>query len=477
MRNKNGFMIIMCSFLLLVGCSDKASDDNVTNLTNEEEKAQEETETQTKNEEAEAVPEIDPSSVWPESFDTDKDAAFQFPTTLSEAEEWEKGKWWSKLKHQQITDADNQAVKKKLLTIIDSTLSDEQKGNQIKQFLVETYFPDLPGFSTFLPRGKISLEELDATSNIQLNGKEMKDHINVAIILDASGSMNKVIGGKTLMDIAKESIQEFTMNLPENANVSLTVYGHKGTSSDQDKELSCKGIEEIYSLSKYDAENFQKAIHSISPSGWTSIAESLKQTGNELKNNDDATNVIYLVSDGEETCDGKPAEEAKALAKSNINPIINVIGLSVTSEDAAQLKEIAESAEGRYIDVKNQQELDQEFQQSNNTISQWVDWFHQNNNKAIDQLSEDKKRLMDFNDETVENLMLFQQMSVKTLMNANESGKLEPAIYQDVFGALESFYSSMYQQKDDIYNEKFKQIEDSFNLTREEIEEKYNNRQ
>lgn len=84
---------------------------------------------------------------------------------------------------------------------------------------------------------------------------------------------------------------------------------------------------------------------------------------------------------------------------------------------------------------------------------------------------------MDLNEETVENLMLFHQTSVKTLMNANESGKLDPAIYQDVFGALESFYSTMYQQKDEIYNEKFKQIEDSFNLTKEEIEEKYNNRQ
>ncbi|MBU7595245.1 VWA domain-containing protein [Metabacillus halosaccharovorans] len=474
MRNKNVFMMIICCFMILVGCSDKVSKDNGTNITTEEEEVREETDTQTKKKEA--VPEIDSSSVWPDAFETDTDAAFQFPTTLSEAEEWEKGKWWSKLKLEQITDSDNQAVDKELLTIIDSNLSDEQKGYQIKQFLAETYFPDLPGFSTFLPRGKISLEELDATSNIQLNGREMKDHINVAIILDASGSMKKVIGGKTLMDIAKESIQEFTTNLPENANVSLTVYGHKGTSSDQDKELSCKGIEEIYSLSKYDAESFQKAIQSISPSGWTSIAESLKQTGSKLNNND-ATNVIYLVSDGEETCDGKPKEEAQALAQSDINAIINVIGLSVTSEDAAQLKEIAESAEGRYIDVKNQQELDQEFQQSNNTISQWVDWFHQNNNKAIDLLSEDKKRLMDLNEETVENLMLFHQTSVKTLMNANESGKLDPAIYQDVFGALESFYSTMYQQKDEIYNEKFKQIEDSFNLTKEEIEEKYNNRQ
>lgn len=210
MRNKNVFMMFMCCFMILVGCSDKVSKDNGTNITTEEEKVREETDTQTKKKEA--VPEIDSSSVWPDAFETDTDAAFQFPTTLSEAEEWEKGKWWSKLKLEQITDSDNQAVDKELLTIIDSNLSDEQKGYQIKQFLAETYFPELPGFSTFLPRGKISLEELDATSNIQLNGREMKDHINVAIILDASGSMKKVIGGKTLMDIAKESIQEFTTN-------------------------------------------------------------------------------------------------------------------------------------------------------------------------------------------------------------------------------------------------------------------------
>ncbi|MGZ7883042.1 vWA domain-containing protein, partial [Acinetobacter soli] len=143
------------------------------------------------------------------------------------------------------------------------------------------------------------------------------------------------------------------------------------------------------------------------------IAESLKQVGSKLENNHDSTNVIYLVSDGEETCDGNPEEEAKLLAQSDIKPIINVIGLSVTSKDAAQLKAIAEGAEGRYIDVKNQNELDREFEQSNHTISQWVDWHNQNTNKAIDQLSEDKERLMKLNEETVDHLILFHKTSVR----------------------------------------------------------------
>lgn len=442
MQNRNVFMLIMCSFLLLVGCSDKAGNNNDADLTTNEDTIEEETETKPNIEGAK--PESEPSLMWPEAFESDPDEAFSFPDTLGEAEEWEKGKWWSKIKHEQVTESDKQQVYKELLTIVESDLSQEQKANTIKQFLVETYFPDLPGMSTFLPRGKINIEELETTSNIRLNGRELKDQINVAIILDASGSMKKVIGGKELMDIAKESIQDFTSNLPPNAKVSLTVYGHKGTSSDQDKEISCKGIEEIYLLSEYNSQGFQTAINSISPSGWTSIAESLKQVGSKLENNHDSTNVIYLVSDGEETCDGNPEEEAKLLAQSDIKPIINVIGLSVTSKDAAQLKAIAEGAEGRYIDVKNQNELDREFEQSNHTISQWVDWHNQNTNKAIDQLSEDKERLMKLNEETVDHLILFHKTSVRTLTDLNGTGKLDSAIYQDVFGALEDFYRNMY---------------------------------
>ena len=57
----------------------------------------------------------------------------------------------------------------------------------------------------------------------------------IAIILDASGSMKNVQGGKILMEIAKESIQEFASNLPDHAHISLRIYGHKGTGSDQDK--------------------------------------------------------------------------------------------------------------------------------------------------------------------------------------------------------------------------------------------------
>lgn len=72
-----------------------------------------------------------------------------------------------------------------------------------------------------------------------------KENYNVEIILDASGSMAAKVDGQTRMELAKETINNFLKNIPEKANVSLRVYGHKGSGSESDKEMSCSAIEQI----------------------------------------------------------------------------------------------------------------------------------------------------------------------------------------------------------------------------------------
>lgn len=464
---------LLCFIFIIAGCSNADSGKKNTASADAKEKKTEAAAPKKEEQEQEKETEADEDLLWPEAFKPDAGHSFAFPATMSEAENHEEGLWWGKLKNETLTDQDKEAVLKRLEAINASSLSNEEKGSQIKQLLSATYFPDLPGISSFEPRGKISLEDVEAKSNIKLNGREMKEHINVAIILDASGSMKQAKGGKTLMEMAKDSISEFSSGLPENAKVSLTVYGHKGTGSDSDKELSCGSIEEIYPLSTYNASPFNSAMNSVKPSGWTSMARALKQTGEKLGNSTNATNVIYLVSDGKETCGGDPAAEAKALAKSNINPIINVIGLSVNGEDAAQLKQIADSAGGRYIDAKNQQDLDREFDQSTNTLSQWSDWYRQNITKASDQLIDDKKRLSNLSRETVINMQLFHHASVNALSGLFRTGNLDPEIHKDVYGALEDFYGALFKEKDELYGAKYKQIEETFKNTQAEMSDKF----
>lgn len=473
---RKAYIILLLGMLLIMaGCSKQDSETKA-----EEPKKVQADQSETESKETEAAEEKaleeKQDELWPNAFKADSAMDFSYPSTLSDAESFPKGIWWAKIKQDELNDTDKESIQQVLFEIAESSLSDEEKGSQIKRFFAETYYPDLPGMSGFMPRGKLELTEVESKSNIKLNSREMKKQINIAIILDASGSMKQVQGGKTLMEMAKESISEFTSNLPENTKVSLTVYGHKGTGSDKDKQLSCSSIEEIYPLSSYDQAQFVSAMHTVSPSGWTSMAKALKETGAKLSQGNEGTNVIYLVSDGKETCDGNPAEEARNLAKSSVNPIINVIGLSVNGEDASQLQKIAESAEGRYIDAKSQQELDREFEQSTDTLSQWSDWYKQNNDKASDQLKEDKQRLADLNDETVDHLQTFKRTSEEALIQLNRTGKINNAIYQDVYGALNEFYRQMYQDKDRLFTEKYAQIEDSFNLTKEEMDQKYNNK-
>jgi len=456
--------------VILAGC-------NKSDIPVEKTKVVEETVESSKDHEKAAEDTEDKEQVlWPDAFQRSKEG-FSFPASLAVAENIQKGIWWEKIEHDHLTKEEEAAAVETLQTVIKGEASKEEKADQIKRFVAETYFPDLPSMSTYTPRGKINLEEVESTSNIKLNGRELKENIHIAIILDASGSMKNVQDGKTLMEMAKESIEDFASNLPDKAKVSLTIYGHKGTGSEADKKLSCSSIEEIYPLSTYDADIFATELESIAPSGWTSMAASLTQVGEKLavESNEESTNVIYLVSDGKETCDGNPVEAAKQLADSNINPIINVIGLAVQSEDANELQKIAESAEGRYINVKNQQELDKEFQESNNSIQQWIDWHRQNTSEAIDQLMEDKQRLMDLNEQTVDRLMLFLRHAKQTLMDLNKTQDLDQEVYNIVFEDLENFYNTMYREKDELYTAKFKTIEETYNSTKSEIDETYNN--
>ena len=85
---------------------------------------------------------------------------------------------------------------------------------------------------------------------------QFKENLNVLVLLDASGSMGKNIGGQTQMDAAKKAMYILWKELPEEANVGLRVYGHKGTGSSADKAMSCSSSDLIYPLSPYEKACF-----------------------------------------------------------------------------------------------------------------------------------------------------------------------------------------------------------------------------
>jgi Ca-activated chloride channel family protein len=205
-----------------------------------------------------------------------------------------------------------------------------------------------------------------------LGDTDLKQNINIQLILDSSGSMAEQIGGETKLDIAKRTLNQFVGTLPKNANVGLRVYGHTGSNQEQDKALSCQGTELFYPFAPLDAAQFTSAIDSFEPRGWTPIATSLQAAQQDFAAFDGATNtnIIYLVSDGIETCDGDPVAAAKALRESNIQAIVNVIGFNVDAAAAQQLRAAAEAGGGAYFDARNAAELESVFKDN----FDWVAW-------------------------------------------------------------------------------------------------------
>ena len=97
------------------------------------------------------------------------------------------------------------------------------------------------------------------------NNEEVEKKVNVQILLDASGSMIGRVDGEIKMDLAKKAVQEFASSLPSHAEVSLRVYGHKGSNSKKDKKVSCASNEMVYPFKSYDQEDFQQALNKFKP--------------------------------------------------------------------------------------------------------------------------------------------------------------------------------------------------------------------
>ncbi|WP_051428254.1 vWA domain-containing protein [Bacillus sp. J33] len=217
----------------------------------------------------------------------------------------------------------------------------------------KTYYDELGAFEhghemPELPEGE---EEIEIAK---------KQKTNVVILIDASGSMNAEVSGGVKMELAKETIKQFTDELPEDVNVSLLAYGHVGSGSDADKAKSCKAIDVVYPLNSYNSDAFNKAIDSFQANGWTPLAGAMEKANELLSsyNKEEYKNIVYIVSDGIETCDGDPIEAAKKLNDSNIEAKVNIIGFDVDDEGQKHLKQVAEASDGKYATVRDKSELE-----------------------------------------------------------------------------------------------------------------------
>lgn len=174
---------------------------------------------------------------------------------------------------------------------------------------------------------------------------------NLALILDASGSMSGLINGQEKIDIAHQALAALVDRLPDTANVALRAYGHR--------TRSCTDSELIQPLSPLQREQLIQQINAIRPvaRSLTPIAFSLEAIGVDLTGVDEDV-LVVLVSDGDETCDGDPVAAAKALHEADPRLRVSVIGFDIAEQEArARLEAIAAAGGGVYFNAGDAAQL------------------------------------------------------------------------------------------------------------------------
>lgn len=204
--------------------------------------------------------------------------------------------------------------------------------------------------------------------------------LRAVIAVDASGSMAGQAGGEVKMQAATDAVTRFVQSLPGKAEIGLVVFGHKGSNDESGKAVSCAGVETLLPVGPDAAGAVTQALDAVQPTGWTPLATAIKAAGEALAPEaEEGEQVVFIVSDGEETCGGDPVAAARVLHDSGTRAIVNVIGFDLPAEDRAKLTEVAEVGGGVYLDAASGDEVMKALQRH----SAWIQTRFDHNVEAV----------------------------------------------------------------------------------------------
>jgi Ca-activated chloride channel homolog len=147
----------------------------------------------------------------------------------------------------------------------------------------------------------------------------------ILFIFDASYSMAGSWEGETKINVARRVLVEMVDSLAQLGNVemALRVYGHQSPVPPQD----CSDTKLEVPFAPDNASRIRQKLRFLSPKGTTPIARSLELAANDFPPCNTCRNIIILLTDGVEACDGDPCEVSLQLQKKGITLRPFVIGI------------------------------------------------------------------------------------------------------------------------------------------------------
>jgi Ca-activated chloride channel family protein len=172
----------------------------------------------------------------------------------------------------------------------------------------------------------------------------------ILFIFDDSFSMYEKWGSGNKTDISKKLMGEFLDSLKNTPKlqVALRCYGHQ-TPYRPNRNCQDSKLEVPFDMALTNCKKIKDRINKLQPMGTTPIAYSLGESANDFPPCDNCRNIIVLITDGIEQCDGDPCAVSMALQKKGIflRPFIIGVGLDVKFADVF-------GCMGKFYDVSNE---------------------------------------------------------------------------------------------------------------------------
>jgi Ca-activated chloride channel family protein len=131
--------------------------------------------------------------------------------------------------------------------------------------------------------------------------------------------------------------------------IALRIYGHQSSKSKQD----CKDTKLEVGFSKQNHDEINDVIAKMSPKGTTLIAYSLQEAAYDFPKDPNYRNVIILITDGLEECEGDPCAVSEALQRQGVVLKPFIIGVG-GNDDFMKAFECV----GRYFDANTEEEFE-----------------------------------------------------------------------------------------------------------------------
>ncbi len=178
---------------------------------------------------------------------------------------------------------------------------------------------------------------------------------DLEIILDGSGSMAGRIGGRTKMEIAKQTLLNLTRELASRDDLALALrlYGHQSPKEKKD----CRDTRLEIPFGRVDPAPIKSLLRKITPRGYTPLAHSIGEAAKDFDLKAQRVRTVVLITDGLETCQGDPCRAAREMARAGIDITLHVVGFDLKKEEMAKLKCLTEPSGGLLIEAGNAAEL------------------------------------------------------------------------------------------------------------------------